>query len=305
MSNIFKVALVQYKAQANDVKYNLEKGIEACKKAKTMGADLVLFPEMWSIGYAEPYEGAMDDENYDNRKEEIQNWYNQAVDKESEYLKTFVSLAKELKIAIAITYLEKYEPTPRNTVSIIDRNGNIVLTYAKVHTCDFSMERLLTDGKEFKTCELEYEGGKVNIGTMICYDREYPESARILMLKGAEIILVPNACEGTKFRLNQLSTRAYENMVGIAMANYPKENWGRSVAYSPIVFDENGRDIENTIVEADEEEGVLIAEFNLDEIRNYRKIECWGNTFRKPSAYKDLISLEVKEPFIRKRDRRK
>ena len=304
MSNIFKVALVQYEGKPNDVQANLEKGIKAVKKAKEMGSDLVLFPEMWSIAYAEPYEGAMDDENLENRKEEIQNWYSQAVDKESKYLKTYINLAKELKIAIAITYLEKYNSKPRNAVSIIDRNGNIVLTYAKVHTCDFSMERLLEDGKEFKVCELEYEGGKVKIGAMVCYDREYPESARILMLKGAEIIIVPNACEGTNFRLNQLNARAYENMVGIAMSNYPGENWGHSVAYSPIVFDENGKDKENTIVKAGENEEIVIAEFNLDEIRKFRETECWGNTFRKPKTYNDLINLDVKEPFIRKYDRR-
>ena len=38
---------------------------------------------------------------------------------------------------------------------------------------------------------------------MICYDRDFPESARILILKGAEIILVPNACRMTKIRLEQ------------------------------------------------------------------------------------------------------
>ncbi len=68
--------------------------------------------------------------------------------------------------------------------------------------------------------ELDTENGKVNIGAMICYDREFPESARILMLKGAEIILVPNACPMEINRLSQLRARAFENMVGIATANY-------------------------------------------------------------------------------------
>ena len=300
----FKVALVQWSAKPNDVKSNLEKGIEAVKEAKRSDCDLVLFPEMWSIAYAEPYQNAMNAESFDGKDEDISKWYSQAVDENSEFIKTFVALAKELEIAIGITYLEKYNSKPRNTISIIDRNGNILLTYAKVHTCDFSMERLLENGKEFKTCELEYKGGKVKLGTMICYDREYPESARILMLKGAEIILVPNACEGTNFRLNQLSSRAYENMVGIAMANYPGKKWGHSVAYSPIVFDDNGNDIDNTIIKASEIEEIIIADFNLDELRDFRKNECWGNTYRKPKAYKDLISLEVKDPFIRKFDRR-
>ena len=97
-------------------------------------------------------------------------------------------------MAIGITFLEKYEPLPRNTLCLFDRFGNRVLTYAKVHTCDFGDECRLTAGDDFYVADLNTEQGNVKIGAMICYDREFPESARILMLKGAEIILVPNAC---------------------------------------------------------------------------------------------------------------
>ena len=51
------------------------------------------------------------------------------------------------------------------------------------------------------------------------------------MLKGAEIILVPNACSGMRPRVNVLETRAYENMVGVVMANYAGENMGNSCAF--------------------------------------------------------------------------
>ncbi len=51
---------------------------------------------------------------------------------------------------------------------------------------------------------------------MICFDREFPESARILMLKGAELILVPNACPMEINRLSQLRGRAFENMIAVA-----------------------------------------------------------------------------------------
>ena len=56
---------------------------------------------------------------------------------------------------------------------------------------------------------------------MICFDREFPESARILMLQGAELILTPNACPMEINRLAQLRGRAYENMLAIATCNYP------------------------------------------------------------------------------------
>ena len=74
---------------------------------------------------------------------------------------------------------------------------------------------------------------------MICYDREFPESARILMLKGAEIILVPNACPMEINRLSQLRGRAYENMVGIATVNYPlgkPDCNGHSSAFDGVAY---------------------------------------------------------------------
>lgn len=91
--------------------------------------------------------------------------------------------------------------------------------------------------------------GQVQVGGMICYDREFPESARILMLKGAELILVPNACPMELNRLSQLRARAFENMVAIATCNYPETapdcNGGSSVfdgvAYLPEL--EGSRDM--------------------------------------------------------------
>ena len=145
-------------------------------------------------------------------------------------------------------------------------------------------------GDEFKVCN--FEG--IQIGVMICYDREFPESARVLMLKGAEIILVPNACDMNSIRINQLNTRAFENMVGIAMANYPGKGWGGSCAFSPVVFDEKGSCKDNTLVKANDIlEDILIAEFNMERLRIYREQETWGNAYRKPMAYKDLVNLEA------------
>ncbi|MDD3239036.1 MAG: carbon-nitrogen hydrolase family protein [Lachnospira sp.] len=136
---------------------------------------------------------------------------------------------------------------------------------------------------------------------MICYDREYPESARILMLKGAEIILVPNDCGSMKPRVQALSTRAYENMVGVAMANPNGKNAGCSCTFSPICWDKKGICVDNTILLADEmSEGVFYADFGMDAIREYRSREMMGNTFRKVDAYRELMDKNIYDPFIRK-----
>lgn len=118
--------------------------------------------------------------------------------------------------------------------------------------------------------------------------------------KVCDFILVPNDCGTMKPRLQALSTRAYENMVGIVMANPPGENAGCYCAFSPIIWDSQGKAVDNTIMLADEmTEGIFFAHFNLDQLRRYRSNEMMGNTFRKVNAYKDLLSDKVESPFIR------
>src|SRR2546426_12335729 len=132
-------------------------------------------------------------------------------------------------------------------------------------TCDFgSMEAACTPGDDFYVCTLDTSKGEVKIGAMICFDREFPESARILMLKGAELILTPNSCSLEENRIGQFRARAYENMVGVAMTNYaaPQEN-GHSVAFHPIAFDDN-RGRNTLIIEAGESEEVYLATFDMD-----------------------------------------
>ena len=282
---LLKVALLQMAPEGNDQAANQSKGEKFCRVAAGMDADIALFPEMWNVGYM----------SYDAEKEgEREKWQQQAIRADGPFVEHFRALAQELEMAIAITYMEAQENrAPRNTVSLIDRSGEIVMTYAKVHTCDFgAMEAACSPGDDFFVCELATKCGAVKIGAMICYDREAPESARILMLKGAELVLVPNACGFEECRTMQLKTRAYENAMGVAMANYaaPKNN-GRSVA-----FDADAR----LVVQAGEQEGVFPAVFDLDKIREYREKTIWGNAFRRPHRYGLLASRDVSEPFKRK-----
>jgi len=292
--NNLKVALLQLLPETN-LCDNLNKGLEYCRKAKDMGADIALFPEMWSIGYDIP-------ENVDELKA-------RALSADSEFVSSFGKLAKELNMAIGITFLEKYDPLPRNTLCLFDRFGNKIFTYAKVHTCDFDVECNLTPGDDFFVADLNTLQGNVKVGAMICYDREFPESARILMLKGAEIILVPNACPMEINRISQLRARAYENMVGIATVNYPIGHPncnGHSTAFDGMAYRPSEKGSRDTrIIEAGEREGIYIADFPIQEMREYRSREIHGNAYRCPQKYKLLISEHVEEPFIRENSRYK
>lgn len=296
--SILKVALLQVAAAEDDQPANRARGEAACREAAALGADIALFPEMWNLGYsgfdpAQP--GARDA------------WTARAIALDDPFVAHFRGLAAELDMAIALTFLERWPGGPRNTVALIDRHGAIRMVYAKVHTCDFepSSEAALTPGDAFRVCKLDTAAGAVTVGAMICFDREFPESARVLMLQGAEIILTPNACDLEINRLAQFRARAYENMVGVAMANYPAPaNNGHSIAFDGIAFDRDERSRDMCLVEAGEDEAIVVAAFDLDALRDYRQREVWGNAYRKPGRYALLAAPEVNPPFVRPDARR-
>ena len=273
---IIKVAVLQKRSVNRAYEENIKMIIDCMTEAKENNADILLLPECFITGY---------DLTIDN---------DSAIDERD--LALLCEKSKELGIGVVATALTKGKQSPQNSAFVIGRHGEILMKYSKVHTCDFADERALEPGTEFRVCD--FDG--VKMGIMICYDREYPESARILMLKGAEIILVPNDCASMRPRLQALSVRAYENMCGVVMANPNGKNAGNSCAYSPICWDRNGECADNTLLLADAEtEGLFYAEFDMDAIRNYREREMMGNTFRKVKAYSGLMDEEIRYPFKR------
>ena len=104
-------------------------------------------------------------------------------------------------------------------------------------------------------------------------------------------------------RLSQLRGRAYENMLGIATCNYPlgkPDCNGNSSAFDGIAYMDGVPGSRDTqILDAGQKEGVYIAEFDMDALREYRQTEVHGNAYRRPEKYGLLISKEKTEPFIR------
>lgn len=287
------IALLQI-APCGTLAGNLEKGIASCRAAKERGADIALFPEMWSNGY----------HIYDRPADQ---WMAEAIPADSQFVNAFGVLARELDMAVGVTFLEQYEGGPRNSMVLFDRFGRRRIACAKVHTCDFDVERNLTPGEDFYAAALDTRWGEVRVGAMICYDREFPESARILMLKGAELILVPNACPMEINRLSQLRARAYENMLAIATCNYPDAvpdcNGGSSVFDGVAYLPEQDGSRDMCLLQADGAEGIYLAELDLEQLRRYRENEVHGNAYRRPRKYGLLLDEAVEPPFVRS-DRR-
>ena len=284
MSAALTVALLQVEAAGYDQGENRRRGEAACRAAAGGGADVALFPEMWNVGY--DFEG-----------DDLERWRAQAVPRDGAFVGRFARLADELDLAIAITYLEATPAGPRNTVTLFDRRGREALTYAKVHTCAFDQpEGALVPGDAFPVAALDTAAGPVAVGAMICFDREFPETARILALDGAEVVLVPNACPLEENRTGQLRARAFENQVAVACANYPASHDdcdGHSVAFDPIAYGPDGASRDTTIVRAGGREEIVFARVDLDALRAWRATEVWGGRFRRPGLYGRLIETDA------------
>lgn len=299
-----RVALLQLASHAADVPAALRGGERWCRSAAALGADVAVLPELWQIGY----EPCPDDPP--GRAA----WCALATGEDGPFVEHFRSLAAELGMAIVVTYLQRWGGGgPRNAATLIDRHGRPLLTYAKVHTCEFTTEGVLTPGTEFGVAEVDLRDGPVRVGLMICFDREHPEPARALMLAGAEVVLVPNACVLDEERIAQVRARAFENMMGVAVANYatpvrprpddPGPCNGHSVAFSGVCYDPGGRPRTSKLVEAGEHDGVFLATFDLDALRAYRAREPWGDAYRRPAAYRPLLGRGT-DPRMRRPDPR-
>lgn len=277
-----KIAFLQI-LPGKSVEENLETGKRACAEAKAKGADIALFPEMWSDGYSLPRDGA------ELRK--------LAVRKDGGFVRAFRDLAAELRMAVGITFLEAYDPKPLNSVIVFDRLGKEVLHYSKVHICAFDDEKVLCGGGGFRTGDLDFGRGTVRIGAMICYDREFPESARILMLQGAELILAPNACPMEINRLSALRTRAYENMTAVATCNYPEGHPdcnGHSTLFDGVPWIPGTPGVRDMCVtEAPGEPGIYIAALDLGMLRAHRSRDVNGDKYRRPETYGMLADPDV------------
>ncbi len=187
--------------------------------ASRANAEIVVFPEMYSNGHA----------HFDpTNPESIARWRAGAVAVDSDFVATFREAARRNQIYVVATFLEFGNPDPFNSALLIDPSGETVLHHRKVYLCDFDVpEQACGRGEQFDVARIETSAGTVTVGLMICMDREFPEAGRSHSSKGAEIVLVPNCCmlvDGSPYRdvrIAQARGRAFEMVMGIAVANYP------------------------------------------------------------------------------------
>ena len=241
-------------------------------RAAGEGADIVLFPEMFSNGYTRF--------NPANQAERAA-WVDATEPLDGVFVDRFRSAARRHGVAIVATLLERAAPKPFNAALLIDATGDIVLHQRKRHICFFDApEEACAAGDRSSVVRLTTKAGEVLIGMMICMDREYSDAADDLVRQGVEVVLVPNSCplhddpEIGDVRLCGIRAIAFDTVTAVAVANYPvPKDDGHSVVVDPL-----GRVVAMGGAAPD----IVVGDIDLEALRRLQKSE-W---FRRASPYR-------------------
>jgi predicted amidohydrolase len=192
----YRMALIQMNSEFGNVKKNVTYAESKIREAKTNGANFISLPEAFNTGY-----------HYKKVKEALI----LAEPLNGPTVTAFRSLAKELGVFLVIPLIENcLDGTYQNSAVLIGDQGEIIGKHAKCHFVG-DESKYLVYGDNYDVFDTKY--GK--IGLLICYDICFPEPARILALKGAEVIVCPTACRNLSFyrdwTKNAFIARALDN----------------------------------------------------------------------------------------------
>ena len=267
---------------------NIDKAESIIRKAADMGAQIILIQELFESTYF-----CMD------QKDEL--FQLSKPFENHPTIERMVKLASELKVVLPISFFEKANRAHYNAIAVINANGEILGKYRKSHIPDgpgYQEKFYFNPGDTgFKVWDTAY--AKIGIG--ICWDQWFPEVARIMALKGAEVLLYPTAIGGEPEDDGFDSSDMWQRvMIGHSAANQIP------VVASNRIGTEQGQDISNyfygrsfitnhvgdKIAEASrDKEEILIGKVSLDEAENLRNV--WG-VFRdrRTDLYSDLLKLD-------------
>jgi predicted amidohydrolase len=265
--NKLKIASIQMNCELGIKEKNLAKAISLIKEAAKKGAKMIAVPELFNTGY---------------RVEERDVDLAEAVPgPTTEFLE---KLAKQLDVYIIGAILENSvsKGVVYDTAFIVGPEGYIG-NYRKIHLWDTENARF-TKGDEYPVFETRY--GK--IGIQICYEVGFPEGARILTQKGADIIFYPSAFGETRLYAWDIATRsrALENGVYVIAANRT------GTEKEETVFGGNSRIVHpngSVLIEAVTEDDVIITEIDLEQVVKQRRMIPYLRDFEK-----GIISKEYK-----------
>lgn len=273
---------------------NVERAESLIREAVSRGAQIVLIQELFETPYfcIEQHAKHLD----------LASGLEQ-----SRLIKHMTALAEELKVVLPVSWFERAGRTFFNSVAVVDADGKVLGVYRKSHIPNevgYQEKQYFSPGDTgFKVWNTAY----ARIGVGICWDQWFPEAARCMALKGAEILLYPTAI-GTEPGNQELDSmphwqnvmcgHAAANIVPVVASNRIGTETATEDQSLKMTFYGSSFIADHTGVKVTEanrtDQDVLVHGFDLDAIRHYR--ETWGvYRDRRPDLYGAIGTLDGRE----------
>jgi len=272
----FKVAGVQMDIKLADAEANLASVEKLCRVAASQGAQLVVFPECTLTGYC-----------FDSLAEA--NEVAQPMDGAN--VQAVIEVAKRNNTHIVIGMLESGDDgAVYNSAALVNGEG-VVGVYRKTHLPFLGVDRFTTPGAR---ADQIFNVGDLHVGINICYDCSFPESARVLALAGADIVVLPTNWPPGSGRVSDLvpNTRALENNVYFMSVNRIGTERGFDFIGRSKICDPVGGDLQFA---NHTDEAILYAEIDADWARKKHLVAVPGQhevhrfKDRRPDIYGPVV----------------
>jgi beta-ureidopropionase len=262
-----------------DKEENIVKHLELIEEAANQGSQITCLQEL----FFSPYFCQVQDAK----------WYSLVEPIPGPTTRRMQDVAKKHSMVLVVPLYEEEGPgIYYNTAVVIDADGTLLGKYRKTHIPHLPN---FWEKFYFRPGNLGYpvfNTKYARVGVYICYDRHFPEGARVLGLDGAEIVYIPSATSrGLSMHLWQIEQTSHAiangyfvgtiNRVGQEKELGPNDYYGSSYFADP-----RGQIIAQA---SDQEEEVLVADLDLDLIREVRN-EWQFYRDRRPDAYGEIVS---------------
>ena len=282
-----KVAAIQMRC-TQQIEENLKNAEAKVREAASKGAQIILLPELFEREYF-----------CQQRRYDFYHYAKPVM--ENDAVRMGIRLAKELGVVLPISFYEREGNNLYNSIACIDADGSLLGVYRKTHIPDdhyYQEKFYFTPGDTgFQVFATHY--GTIGIG--ICWDQWFPETARCMALKGAELLFYPTAigsepileCDSMPHWRRCMQGHSASNLMPVIAANRIgkesveacEENGRQTSALvfygSSFMTDETGEVLESG---SRDQEEILIAEYDLTDLMQ-KRLE-WGLfRDRRPEYY--------------------
>ena len=266
-----RIAGIQISA-GPDLERNIQRAVEMAEVAAEKKAGIICYPELFLLPWF--------------LKKEDKDLFSLAQDASSNTIKRFCDVSKITNTVLIVPFFESANGKYFNSAAVMD-SGKLLGTYRKIHLPDLPLykEQFYFSPGDGGLPVFETSQGK--IGVQICLDNLFPEGARVLALKGAELVLAPTAAALNTHSLweRAVSANAFANNMFIFRVNrVGKEDgisfYGRSFCADP--WGEMASEL------AGGKEAIVLADIDHKEREEASK--TWGFLkHRRPGEYGDVV----------------